>query len=384
FNMGVQIENLKYQIQVNYDNYQDITSFIIDHLVGRENGSVLRGREMARRSEEKLRELIEYGYRMLRAFVYQYNLPASINSSLEAELFKVVTLDDFRIFVDRLDRLARDYCGQAGVDCDSFGNIETYRFSFRERLGAFRMLRDRPEISAGEQFHNRITGPSDLKRMVLQGREAKVIRIPFNIDLATRTFGDNGPEWMLSPWECNHFIAPAILPGEMGNVAANFTISGYDGANQQTLQYEMVRQGIDHLRACNAEVTREEFGQLPTLEYPIRSYTIGYAPQSLFAQDDNPPTFYTRSGMLLGCINQEERNGDLLQEDGFPHAACWRRFARGRSLATPAGGMELLIPVEIDGARTQSAWILDERRDGRPVIEDITVFFRYHSRPLSD
>ena len=172
------------------------------------------------------------------------------------------------------------------------------------------------------------------------------------------------------------------MPGELGNLAVNFTISGYDGANQRTVYYELVRQGVDLLRSCQAEVTRDELGTLPRVEYPIRSYTVGYAPQSLAAQDDDPPSFVTRSGMLLGCINQEERNGDLLQEDGYPHAACWRRFARGRSLSTPSGGMTLMIPVEIGGARTSSAWILDERGDDDSVIEDIVVYFRYHSRPL--
>ena len=128
------------------------------------------------------------------------------------------------------------------------------------------------------------------------------------------------------------------------------------------------------MRACHAESVTREIGLPPTIEYPIRAFTIGYAPQSNEAQLERPRSFVTRSGNLTACVDTPEANGDL---DG----ACWRFFARGRSLS--AMDWTLRIPISVEDAITENAWVMGSgmTRAQRPVIEDIVIYLRYRSRP---
>ena len=123
----------------------------------------------------------------------------------------------------------------------------------------------------------------------------------------------------------------------------------------------------------------EEVGLPPISEYTIRPFTIGYAPQSNEANRSQPLSFATRSGLLRGCLNAGVESGSI--ESG---AECWRYFARGRSLS--ANDWKLRIPTLIDDANTENSWILGQGlpSDTRPIIEDIVIYLRYHSRPTSE
>ena len=92
----------------------------------------------------------------------------------------------------------------------------------------------------------------------------------------------------------------------------------------------------------------EEVGLPPVSQYTIRPQAMS---QSSQAQGSTPASYSTRSGLLKACVNAEQISGTLLQG-----AECWRFFGRGRSLS--ANGYQLRIPIRIDEANTDSAWIM--------------------------
>ncbi len=237
-------------------------------------------------------------------------------------------------------------------------------------------------VTAGEQFHNIITSPPYLKQTTINNLPADVIELNFATPLTVQRAGAQGPEWLISPTECNHRLvqiedSSAYHPG---NIAVNFKGQNFH-ADLNTLRYELVRGGVDLLRACHPEPVVREVGLPPTLEYPIRSFVVGYAPQSTEAQQSVPRSFVTRSSLLRACLNFEE---DGVTEPLARDAACWRFFGRDRSLS--AMDWRLRVPVMVDGAATESAWVLGSgvRREERPLIEDIVVYFRYQTRPTSE
>jgi hypothetical protein len=194
--------------------------------------------------------------------------------------------------------------------------------------------------------------------------------------------GPQGPQWMINPFECNHFLATARTDFEnisySGNVAIN--VLGQNlGEGEKQIDYEWIRGASDYLRACSSEVETRELGLLPDEVYPIRTYTIGYAPQSLEGQSENPPSYVTRSGFVPACLNEPEEHGN------FPRDShCWRFFARGRSLS--ASDWKIRVPIRIDGAATDNTWVMGSglRSGDKPIIEDIILYFRYVSRPTDN
>lgn len=386
FNASLAIDDLRYQIGANYATYQDDVRFIVDHLVGRETGNLLRGRRLAIASDAQFRELLQYSYRMYMAFLHQYNISPANAAGLKSRLLNATTLDDVERFIKEIKDYARDYCGREGIDCDTLNNVETLRISLRERGDpALTRLRDIVDartgrvVTAGEQFHNTITSPPFLQQATLNQMPAEVIEFNFPISLMMQDFGADGPEWLINPLDCNHLLvsgedASAYHPG---NIAVNI-IGRNLGDGERSIRYELIRGGVDLLRSCHTEVTVEEAGLPPVSEYPVRPFTIGYAPQSNEAQLSQPRSFATRSGLMGSCVNTSELSGIL------DSSSCWRFFARGRSLSSHS--WRLRIPVRLDDANTDNSWLLGRGlpRDQRPVIEDIIIYLRYHSRPTSE
>ena len=111
FNKTIEIEDLKYQIRANFATYQDDVRFIMDHLIGRESGDVLRRRHLVMESDRKFRDVLQYTYRMLMAFAHEYNLSQDVLDTYKDRLFQSVTLDDIRSFIELIDRYALEYCG---------------------------------------------------------------------------------------------------------------------------------------------------------------------------------------------------------------------------------------------------------------------------------
>jgi hypothetical protein len=376
FGMQLAIEDLKYQIGANYATYQDDVRFALDHIVGRENGNLLRGRRLVTESDQKFRKLLQYTYRMLMAFQHDYNLTSAQLANYKNRLMASVTLDDVRDLIEDLEQYELDYCGREGLDCDNVNNVEMLRLSLRDTL--FPKFTDKigPDnrvITKGELFHNQITNLPQLRRVIINGLPAQVIELPFQTPLTLQSSGINGPQWLISPLECNHHLVNKRF---QGNVAVNFKGKNL-GEGERSISYELIRGHTDFMRSCHPETRVAEVGLPPETTFPIRSLIVGYAPQSSQAQSDSPLSFVTNSSNLSGCINGNEARGELNESE------CWRFFARGRSLSAP--DWRIVIPVTIDGAETENAWIMGEGlpSDERPIIEDIVIYLRYQSRPTS-
>lgn len=394
FNLAALIEDKRYQAQQVVRLYNSDITFVAEHLSGRESGNQVLGQLQAREADSRFRELVRYLYRLAMAFVHHFNLPPAEASPLIAEAQSVSTLSDVASFLATIDTRAGTYCGLAGLDCDYATNTETLRVSLRQTL--FPNLRDIVDphtgqvVTAGQQFHNLITRPPFLKRRVRGGLATDQIELPFAVSLEPLTnTPDGSPRWLVDPLSCNHLIDgrdpsdPTGIDGSdasasmSGSMAVNVLGLNIDDPSR-FVRYQMVRGSTDFLRSCEAENVTGAFGTVPKVDYPVRKHTVGYAPQSQFASQATPPSYYTVSPSYTACVNTGEALGTL--DGGY----CWRYHARDRSLAAP--DWKLVIPLEIDGASTDSAWIAQSAlgTDEAPVVEDIVVYFRYRSRPIQE
>lgn len=384
YNIDLQLANIEYQVAAASDGYAEESEFLFDRLVGRESGSTLFGRQLVIASSGRFREAHQYTYRMLRAFIHQYNLSSGDATTLTNRLLAAVTLDDLDSLISELERREREYCGQEGIDCDAFSNTEVLRVSLRETL--FPTLQDVVDprsgrvVTAGEQFHNIITTPPWFQRRILGSYVVDQIELPVSLPLSLQQNGPFGPYWAINPLTCGQLLATrsGLDINHPGNVAVNIQGRNF-GDGERGLRYELVRGDTDFIRGCSLESVVVEEGQLPQVQYPIRRHIIGYAPQAEEAREETPPTFVTRSGLLSSCLNQPERGGDLSDSP-----ACWRYFARGRSLSSL--DWKITVPINIDNAGTENTWILGDglSDEERPLIEDIVIYFRYSSRPVGE
>ena len=82
---------------------------------------------------------------------------------------------------------------EAGIDCDTFANVETLRISLRDRL--FPNLRDIVDARSGEvltkgqQFHNLITAPPYVKQRIINEMETQLIELSFALPLYLKKMG---------------------------------------------------------------------------------------------------------------------------------------------------------------------------------------------------
>ncbi|MBI5497405.1 MAG: hypothetical protein HY904_20490 [Deltaproteobacteria bacterium] len=381
FDVETGMEQVRFLADDAMGGANDNLSLVVDHLVGRESGSVLVGNHLVRESAKTYRRVLDAAYRMTMAFSHRYNLPTATRTQLSNRVQQAVTLEDVQSHIDDLVERARTYCATEAIDCDAFNNLSTLRFSLRDEL--FPQLRDVVDpatgrvFTRGQQFHNLITSPPYLRRRVRGAWLVDQVEIPFAISTAMR---DNIPprRWLLSPLECNHVLdGDPAQAADNGTVAVNALVRNVDGT-QRTLEYELGRGHLDQARSCHAESVQDEPGTLPVVTYPIQTTVVGYAPESLEGQQDAPRTYFARSGELQACLNRAETGGRL---EG---SGCWRFFARDRTLAAP--DYTLYIPLRIDDAETGNSWITGDGLPdaSKPVIEDIVVYLRYRTRPIGD
>ncbi len=394
FNLSTQIEDLRFQASDVVRLYNEDVTFVAEHLVGRESGNYLLGQAQVRASSEKFRAIVQHLSRMAVAFIHHYNVAPGDAATLIAQAESAVTMDDVDEFVAVLDKRALEYCGMHGLDCDFDTNTETLRVSLRDTL--FPNLRDIVDahtgqvLTAGQQFHNLITRPPFLKRRIRANMPADQIEIPFSVSATPLANTKSGEaEWLIDPLSCNQLIdgrdptdptsidLPDASASMSGSIAVNFIGQNIDDPTK-VVRYQLVRGPTDFVRGCDAESVVEEFGTLPVLTYPIRKHIIGYAPQSVEGGKETPASYVSVSQPFTACVNNGEALGSL---DG---AYCWRYFARDRSLASP--DWKLVIPINIGGARTDTAWIADTglSADTAPIIDDVVIYFRYRSRPVQE
>jgi hypothetical protein len=363
FSVNARIEDTRFLAEQAGKRYQETTANILDHLLGGMNGDVLLRNKFVQSADSKFQDLLLATYKLAMAFIHSYNLKSQ-SQIIMNRVFQLMTPEDVAEFLADLDQYEAQYCGGAGIDCDSVNNIETFRFSVREQL--FPNLRDIVDsrtgavLTKGEQFHNIITSDGYLHTRERAGQLVKQIEIPFAVWLNDR--GKNGAfvqQWMVSPLECNHIIAP----GAGGTIAVNVI-----GTRLRNLTYELGRGNTDYIRSCDPVESVSRSGAI-TKEYPINSFIVGYAPQNSLSQTDSTPAFVTHSNGFLACKNVPELGGNVITNE-----SCFKYFARERSLGAP--DWTLTIPF---GVAYDNDWVFGA---DKPIIEDIVIYIRYRTRPI--
>lgn len=363
FSVNARIADTRFLAEEAARRYSETTGSVIDHLIGGMNGDVLQRNKYVQEADAKFQDLLLATYKLTMAFIHSYNLKAQSNEMLN-RVFQLMTPEDVAEYLADLDRYEANYCGGAGIDCDSINNVEAFRFSVRDQL--FPGLRDIVDartgalLTKGEQFHNIITSDAYLKTRQRAGQIVKQIEIPFSVWLNDR--GTNGAyvqQWMVSPLECNHIIAAG--PG--GTIAVNVI-----GTRLRNLTYELGRGNTDYIRQCEPVETVSRDGAIRS-DYPINTYIVGYAPQNSLAQRDNTPSYVTHSNGLLACKNVPELGGNVITNE-----SCFKYFARERSLGAP--DWTLTVPF---GVAYDNDWVFGP---DKPIIEDIVIYVRYRTRPI--
>ncbi len=364
------------------------TKTVVDHLIGNASGSALQRNQYVEQANARFRDLLDVAYRMLQAFIYEYNLDGGqqlfpTGDALRNQLFAAVSVSDVEAVIDELEAIQLTYCGVAGIDCDAANNQRIFRFSVRDQL--FPYLTDQVDaqtgrvLTKGEQFHNLITSPVFLKRRTRSGTYESVpqVELPISIWL-----GDRGaslpPEqrFMVNPFECNHLLGRALnSPYDVGTIAV-----AVEGTRLDDLEYEMWRGDTDYLRACDAVNVTPPGGGIPVLDYPVNIYHSGYSPDSPISQQETVPSYVSHTSLLDACLYDSVDGAAGPTSDGLGEAGCFKAFARDRSLGSP--DWRLVIPI---GFGTPNAWVLNEGvpLEDRAIIDDIVVYFRYRARPLS-
>lgn len=342
-------------------------------LRGQQSGSILMSQHLVGEASAGFKHIIEVAYKQAVAFVHAYNLSPAEALEVTNLALTCTTLDEVLDFAAVLDSKALNYCAVSGIDCDALGNIETLRLSLRTLL--FPALRDRIDgttvVTAGEQFHNAITSPPYLTRRVRGPYTADQIELPFAVDLLKTEGGPKGPQWSIDPFSCNQLLRAS----SGGNVAV--TVVGKNlTANGESVYYQLQRGETDFIRGCGSENQQLDFGTDPILAYPVRKHIVAYPPANANNDKETVPEYFTRSGSFQACVASAT--------DVSAAGGCYRMFARDRSLASP--DWKLIIPVLVDGAGTKSQWVLGTglKKEDRPIIEDVVVYFRYASRPVSE
>jgi predicted nucleic acid-binding Zn-ribbon protein len=369
YNLNLRINDTVYLAKQAAKHYHARVDSAVDymenHLTGAAVGNVLVRNEYVSRANQRFHGLLIATYKMASAFIHSYNREKDRTAILN-QVFRLTTPDDVRELVGTLEVTEAEYCGAAGIDCDAENNTGYLRVSLRDLL--FPQLVDITGASGevltrGQQFHNAITGPQYLRTRERGGRMVQQIEILFGVTLTDRgTTHDPSERWMISPLECNHII--------VGRGNGTFAVNVI-GNRLENLKYELWRGRTDRIRSCDPVERVEHDGNI-VREYPINSYTVGYAPQSPDAALDNPPEFETHTSGLLACRNEPERGGTYVSEE-----RCYNYFARDRSLAAPK--LNLVIPID---AGFGNEWIVDDEVENPAVIEDIVLYFRYRTRPL--
>ncbi len=361
---------------------RDVTT-IASHLVGRESGFVLVADHLVGTASAAFRDLVLLSHETAMAFIHFYNLSGDEAFELVNLAQNSTTLSDVADFVAVLDSKAEYYCAVQGIDCDFASNVLRLRVSLRDRL--FPNLRDIVDgktgktITAGEQFHNAITSPPYMRRRIRGAYTVDQIELPFIVDLAIQEQSPGGPMWMVDPFGCNQLLTSqndaSLANGNNGTVAVEVIGDNLDGP---ALHYQLLRGPTDFIRACAPGNVQQDFGTDPVLIYPIRTHIVGYPPKSPYDDLEPVPEYSTTSSILSACMATPAEEGTVNEND------CWRHFARDRSLASP--DWKLMIPVRVDGAKTDTAWITgdDAPKDEKPLIEDVIVYFRYRGRPVQE
>jgi hypothetical protein len=368
FNINVQIDDALFQAKRAAERNTETVNQLVDTLVGRESGSVLVSNRKVQDANARFQKMLIEAYKMTRAFVHRFNLDNQ-SEAWSNRVYQIVTIQDMEDFIAFLDKVEQNYCGAAGLDCDYVNNGEVFEFSVQKQL--FPGLHDivNPStgkvLTVGQQFHNIITSSGYTKRRARPYGLVSQIEIPFAIWLNDRGDAGGAPQrYMVGPGDCNHIIRGNGATG--GTVAVN--VIGTRIPKAPGVKYELWRGNTDYIRSCTEKVSDHES--------KVNTYIVGWTPTSSLGQLDAPPSFFTQSGELSACLNNQQLGNPATVDS---QSSCFKFFARDRSLGAP--DYQLVIP-QVD--RDQE-WIMGDGlpEDEKPIIEDIVVYFRYNDRPIT-
>jgi hypothetical protein len=219
-------------------------------------------------------------------------------------------------------------------------------------------------LTAGQQFHNIITtSPQFVKSYNVPNLGVrKNIVLPLSIFLDIRGTTQN-PEFMVDATNCLHTLVQS--PSGGGTLAVSALVSN---GNSNVLNVDVWRGGMDYMRSCKET---DEYGK-----YKINVFTMGYGQGSSLGKMDNPPSFITRSDTIQACDFDFGEHGPTSNSE-----RCMKTFARDRSLA--ASDWKVVVPlIDIKGSGA-NGWIMGDGMVNKPVIEDIILYFRTRSIPIS-
>lgn len=367
FNLKLQMQDVEFQARQAVKRSAEKTSFLVDHLLGRESGSILIRNKLVKEANDKFRLMLVDAYKMTRAFIHRFNVDAEAENWTN-RVYQITTAEDLRYFLDFLADIELNYCGAEGLDCDYINNGQVFEFSVQKQL--FPHLQDIVDpttgkvLTVGQQFHNLITSSGYVQRRPRPYGISSQIEIPFAIWLNDRGPSSAAPQrYMVGPGDCNHIIrgTPA-----QGTIAVN--VIGTRLPRSPGVNFELWRGNTDYVRSCTDKVS--------TYESAVNTYIVGWTPTNALGQLDNPPSFLSQSGELRACINNHLL-ADPASVDG--QEGCFHYFARDRSLGAP--DYTLVIP-QVDEAQD---WVMGDGLDSdeAPIIEDIVLYFRYNDRPIT-
>jgi hypothetical protein len=405
---GYELENVMNEIDVVYFNIDEVIkkatraidmsnarfNDIVSSLIGKQTGYTLLKNQNVVKANADINQIASVAYRMVNAFKYDYNLSSgdglvAINNIMN-KVFGIMTPEDAEDIVYALDDLEASNCGREGYDCDEEYNSRIFRMSLREEL--YPTLRDVIDprtgtvLTKGQQFFNLMLTSQYVKRRVRPGLTSAVdqIEIPFAIWANARPDIQTGKDkWMLSPFECNHYIGQAngdamaatAFSSRQANMAV-FARGNMSGA----LRYEMWRGNVDYIRSCVGQTVTPPGGGLPRVEHVIHKYSVGYVPVYTNSIAEVSQSFSTHTSSMVACpLALDEAELTTPQLLGDVQEACFQYFARDRSLSAP--DWKIVIPL-YNGSGNE--WIFDipDAGEENPSIEDIIVYFRYKSRPV--
>lgn len=376
-NVSLQMDDTLYLARQASKRHEEVVSSIVNHLVGRESGSVLTRNKMVVTSNVKFQEVLVETYKMAQAFIHRYN-KGSQSRSLVNRVYRLQTATDIREFIAELEKAERDYCGASAVDCDSVNNTKIYRLSLRDTL--FPSLRDIVDaksgkvLTKGQQFHNIITSSPQFVRRFNRATGVRTqVVLPFTIWMHNLGSATN-PHYMVNGEECNHVLVGKRNNGSIsaGTIAVNVVGSRVT----YPVEYELWRGNTDYLRSCTDKDS--------PVEPKVNIYTVGYASQSVYGKMDVPPDFITHSTAFPACTNNTRLDDPNQQSN---EDSCFNYYGRDRSLGAP--DWKVVIP-NLDLARSGGGsnggqkWLLGDglKEDEKPLIEDIVLYFRYNAQPI--
>lgn len=366
-NLQTQILDTQYLAEQAAKRHSEKLEFLIDHLLGRESGSLLVRNKLMQKVDTEFQKVLLDTYKMTQAFIHRFNLDDRAES-WRNQVYQIMTIQDVEDYLAFLTEEEQNYCGAQGVDCDYINNRQIFEFSVQKQL--FPDLRDIMDpvtgrvLTVGQQFHNIITSSAYVKRRARQFGVTDQIELPFAIWLNDRGTNGAAPQrYMVGPGDCNHIIASN---GNSGTIAVNAI--GTRIPRSPGVTYELWRGATDYVRSCTDRISSDES--------EINVYTVGWSPNNRLGQTDSPPSFVSLSGELSACINNNQLGNPATANS---QEGCFHYYARDRSLGAP--DYRLVLP-QVDEAQS---WIFGEGlpSNERPVIEDLVVYIRYNDRPIS-